>query len=231
MKIILGLLMSLLFLMSSCEKMDEVHQKYIPNGEIIYRVKPTNILAYSGNKRVKLTWELAYPTFVTKCEVKSGSELLAEVPVVYGDLVKLECMLTNLEEKTYTLSLFSRDKDGNSSIKNDIVVEVFGEKYISTLKTTTSIKSLSHDPNNNQITYINLSQRLSSKIFATSVTYRDLEDNEQTVLVDADKTTLEVNNLATNSYIKLNDIYKPNATCIDLFTAPVKEYATEELVK
>lgn len=229
MKIYVGLLMSCLFMMSSCEKMEEVHQKYIPNGETIYRVKPSNIVAYSGNKRTKLQWELSYPNLVTKCEIKEGDKLLAEIPVTYNDLVKLEHTLTDLEEKTYTLSLYSRDDYGNSSIKSNIVVEIFGEKYLKTLKTTTSINTVWRRVDNTQTAYISLSERLSSKIISTAINYKDVDGNKQTVMVDAANTSVEIENVATDSYFHLQDVYKPNSTCIDQFTAPAKEYTDKEL--
>ena len=85
MKTYIVILLSSLFLMASCVKIEEVHQKYIPDGEIIYRAKPKNIIGYSGNNRVKLNWQLVCPTLVTKCEIRQNDSVLAEIPVEYKD--------------------------------------------------------------------------------------------------------------------------------------------------
>ena len=92
MKIIV-LILGLFFFMS-CENMEDVHKKYIADGEIIYRVKPTTIKSYSGYNQAKLTWNLVCPKLVTQCRIEENNSLLAELPVVYEDTVRMECILT-----------------------------------------------------------------------------------------------------------------------------------------
>lgn len=230
MKTYISILLSCLFLMIiSCVKMEDVHQKYIPDGETIYRVKPSNVVAYPGNNRVKLVWRLVCPTLVTKCEIRDKDSILAEIPVEYKDTVNMECTLSNLEEKTYTFSLYSLDAEGNSSVQSDVIVEIFGDKYSSSLKTTTSLKSVWRNVDNKQKILVNLSERVSAKISGTNVFYKSISGKEECVLVDNEVSVVEIQDVAEGSYFKLQDLYQPVADCIDMFPAPIKEYAVSEL--
>lgn len=229
MKVYISILISYLFLMASCVKMEEVHQKYIPDGETIYRVKPRHVVSYSGNNRAKLTWQLLYPTLVTKCEIRDKDSVLVEIPVEYKDSLNLEYILSDLSEKTYTFSLYSLDAEGNSSIKSDVVVEVFGEKYINTLKTTTSLKSVWRRADNKETALISLSESISSKISGTTIFYKSITGKEESILVKDNVSSIEIQGVATDSYFKLQDLYQPTTNCIDLFPAPTKEYSVSEL--
>lgn len=226
---ILYILLSGLLLMASCVKMEEVHQDYIPDGEIIYRAKATEVTGYSGINRAKLSWKLICPTFVTRCEIRQNDSVLAAVPVEYKDTVYLEHILTGLDEKTHTFSVYSLDADGNSSIKSDVIVEVFGEKYNNTLRTNTSLKSVWRRVDDKQKVLVHISERGSSKIAGTNIFYLDGTGKEASIRVEPETSTIEIANVANNSYFKLQDLYQPVINCIDLFPAPTEEYSASEL--
>ena len=226
MKVYISILLSSLFLMASCIKIEEVHQKYIPDGEIIYRAKAKNVIGYSGNNRVKLSWQLICPTLVTKCEIRQNDSVLAEIPVEYKDTVNLEHILNNLEENAQTFSIYSLDSEGNSSIKSDVIVEVFGKNYSNTLRTNTSLKSIWRRVNDKQKVLIRLSERSSSKIIGTNIFYQNSAGKEVNILADSETSTIEIDDVANNSYFKLQDLFLPTPNCIDSFPAPIEIYQT-----
>lgn len=229
MKVYIGTLLSFLFLVTSCIQMEEVHQEYISDGEIIYRAKPQDIIGYSGLNQAKLTWKLVSPRLVDRCEIRMGEQLLAEIPVEYQDTVRLEYLLKELEEKTYTFALYSLDANGNSSIKSEVIVEVYGSQYLSTLRTNTSLESVWRKMGNEETVSVKISERTSSKLVGTNIYYLDTAGKEQCFLIDATSTTAVLENVAANSYFKLQDLYQPSENCIDSFPAPVVEYTADEL--
>lgn len=229
MKTYIVILLSSLFLMASCVKIEEVHQKYIPDGEIIYRAKPKNIIGYSGNNRVKLNWQLVCPTLVTKCEIRQKDSVLAEIPVEYKDTVNLEHILNGLEEKAQTFSIYSLDSEGNSSIKSDVIVEVFGNNYSNTLRTNTSLKSIWRRVDDKHKALLHLSEKTSSKIVGTNIFYQNNAGKEVNILVDSEISTIEIDDVANESYFKLQDLFLPTVNCIDSFPAPSQEYQVSEL--
>lgn len=222
-------LISALCLVSSCVQMEEVHQEYMDGGEIIYRAKPMDVVGYSGLNRAKLAWKLICPSQVVKCELMENDSLLAELPVTYQDTVRMEYVLQDLEEKTHTFNIVSWDADGNSSIKSEVIVEVFGVQYLGTLKTNSSLESVWRQSVNEKNTCVRISERTSSKIIGTNIYYLDTSGSEQCLLIDATSTTIFLENVAENSYFKLQDLYQPSENCIDSFPAPVVEYTADEL--
>lgn len=227
----LSILLFGLFLMISCVKMEEVHQDYISDGEIIYRAKPTDIVGYSGINRAKLAWKLVCPTFVTKCEIRENDSTLFEVPIEYNDTVNIEYILSDLDEKTHTFSIYSLNSEGNSSIRSDIIVEVFGEKYSNTLKTNTFLKSVWRRVDDKQKVLIQISERSSSKIVSTNIFYLNSAGKETNIQVNPATSVVEIENVANDSYFKLQDLYQPVINCIDTFPAPAQEYPALKLPK
>lgn len=228
-KSIIVLLTGCLLFIISCGKTEEVHQEYIPDGEIIYKAKPMNVVGYSGKNRMLLTWQLIHPTLVTKCEIREGTKVWAEIPVEYKDTVNMEYTLSGLDEKTYTISLYSLDVYGNSSIKSDVIVDVYGERYSSTLKTTRSLKSVLRKSDRREEAVVTLSEKTSSKIYGTDIFYKSVTGNEEHVRLLEDEYRVEIENVADDSYFIIQDIYQPVPTCIDLFPAMVKEYAVADI--
>lgn len=218
-----------ILIMTSCERMEEVHQKYIKNGEIIYRAKPVNLVGFSGRNRLKLTWQLINPTLVTKCEIREGSTVLAEIPVEYKDVLDMEYILSGLEEKTYTLSVYSLDSDGNSSIKSDVIVEVYGDRYSKALKTGRSLKSVFRRVDDKQRALVVLSEKTSSKIYGTDIFYKSTSGTEKSVRLLESDCRAEIPDAADDSYFNVQDLYQPVATSIDFFPATPRKYSVSEI--
>lgn len=228
MKIIV-LILGLFFFMS-CEKMEDVHKEYIADGEIIYRVKPTAVKSYSGYNRAKLTWNLVCPKLVTQCRIEENDSLLAELPVAYEDTVRMECILNDLEEKTHTFSIYTLDAAGNTSLKSEIIVDVYGAKYEANLRTNISLKSVwrrADDPNQ---VLVGLSEQSSSKVVKTRIYYKKMDGKEALIEVKAGEKDVVLEQVAEDSYFKLQDVYMPVENCIDEFPAgEMREYPASEI--
>lgn len=228
MKIIV-LILGLFFFMS-CENMEDVHKKYIADGEIIYRVKPTTIKSYSGYNQAKLTWNLVCPKLVTQCRIEENNSLLAELPVVYEDTVRMECILNNLEEKTHTFSIYTLDAEGNTSLKSEIIVDVYGAKYEANLRTNISLKSVWRKADNSNQVLIGLSEQSSSKVVKTRVYYKNVDGKEAMQEVKTGEKEIVLKQVAEDSYFKLQDVYMPVENCIDEFPAgKMREYPISEI--
>lgn len=224
-----NILLMFILLMASCSKMEEIHQQYMDGGEIIYRAKPMDVVGYSGLNRAKLTWNLVCPSHVVRCEVMENGVLLAELPVEYQDTVRMECVLSNLEEKTHTFDIVSWDAEGNSSIGSEVFVEVYGAKYQNTLRTTTTLVSSWRKVGDESMVLVTLSDRASSKIVGTRLFYKNTAGEEKSILADAATTTVTLDDVAIDSYFNLQDLYKPTEDCIDSFAAPIQEYSGADL--
>lgn len=223
------LLLGGIWSITSCEQMEEVHQKYIENGEVIYRAKAVDVVGYSGKYRAKLTWKLITPTLVTKCEIREGDKVLATIPVQYQDTLNMEYTLSELEEKTYTFSIYSLDSEGNLSIKSDVIVEVYGNNYASTLKTGRSLMSIFRRVDDRQTALVTLSARNSQKVYATDIFYKSTSGEEKSIRLIGDESKIELTDVGDESDFKIQDIYQPSETSIDQFPALAKSYTKDQI--
>lgn len=216
-------------LVASCSEMNDSHMEFVNAGEIVYRTKADSLVGYSGKNRAKIDWELNFPTLVVKCEIREGDKVLAEIPVTYQDRLKLSKILENLEERVYTFSIYSLDAAGNTSIKSNVIVEVFGDNYSKYLRTTRTIQDVLRLAENRNVALITLSAATSTKIEATTLSYKGTDGSKKSVRILGTQTSVEISNVAEDSYFNIEDMWLPVAKCIDLFPAPAKEYAFADL--
>lgn len=216
-------------LITSCDSMEDVHKKYLEGSDIIYRAKAKEVVGYSGFNRAKLTWTLEYPTQVTKCQIREGDVVLAEIPVEYKDRVELEYLLTDQPEKTHTYSVYSLDADGNSSIKTDVIIDVYGERYISTLRTGRSIEAVFRQVGHSTTVLVRLSVNASSKVVGTYLYYKSVSGEELKLRVDAGVNEVVLENVASDSYFNLSDVWMPYDTAIDEVSSAARECAADDI--
>lgn len=203
----------------SCDSMEDSYKDYLQGGEIVYRAKAKDVVGYSGYNRAKLTWILEYPTQVVKCQLREGDDVLAEIPVQYQDKLELEYILDNLSEKTHTISVYSLDSEGNRSVKSDVIIDVYGDRYISTLRTGRTVETVLRQMDNPAKALVRLSTNASSKVVATEIYYKSVSGAEKHQRIDAGANELILEDVAADSYFNLSDIWKPSDTAIDDFPA------------
>lgn len=232
MKKIINIIMTLVgiaLLSASCSQMNDSHLEFVSGGEIVYRAKPDSVVGYAGKNRVQLDWELNFPTLVVKCEIREGDRVLADIPVTYQDHLKFSQILEDLEERVYTFSIYSLDAAGNSSIKSNVIVEVFGDNYINILRTTRSIQDVLRSAENRNVAFITLSAPTTTKIEATTIFYKSTAGTEKSVRVLGTQHSVEISDAAEDSYFNIQDLWRPVADAIDLFPAAIKKYPSIEL--
>lgn len=206
---------------SSCTDSHGTCDEFIKDGDIVYRSVPKELVGFSGDKAALLTWKLTNPFLVTKCIISDDDMILAEIPVEYKDSLEFSYKLENLEEKTYTFSVYSMDEDGNQSIKKDVIVEVFGEKYKSQLKTTRTITDVVKAEDNSVCVYLN--KIVSTKNVATNVIYVD-NSGETKVKEVGEVDHVILDNVKSDSDFMLEDLWLPTNTTFEKFKAPYKTY-------
>lgn len=117
---------------SSCEKMEDGYAHFTDGKEIIYSGKPDSLEALSGNERIKLTWQLTSDPKIVKMKIFWNNRAKSvELPIVKSTSVDyMSYIVPDLEEGVYTFEVFTYDKDGNSSIRSEVIGESFGEIYL-----------------------------------------------------------------------------------------------------
>ena len=214
------------FIAFSCTNSQGTYDEFVKGGEHVYRAVAKDLIGRSGNKSAKLSWKLTHPYLVDKCIICNGNQLIAELPIEYKDTVKMEYTLKGLTENAYTFSVYSVDKDGNKSIKSDVIVDVYGDKYIRTLRTNREIKDVLRADDGSICIYLN---SLSSvKNIATNIIYTTSNNLKKTIRVE-NKQNIIITDVLNNSDYSLEDLWLPNSTAFEEFKGPAKYYKSNML--
>lgn len=136
---------------SSCEKMDATYKDFLNGGEIVYNGKPELLQVFSGNKRVKLKWYIISDPKITSAKIYWNNPANIEGdPIIPGqrnagrDSVAIsitrgagtdsvQTFIERLKEGIYTFTVYMYDDKGHSSIKSEIIGDVYGDNYQSSI--------------------------------------------------------------------------------------------------
>ncbi|HZL10675.1 MAG TPA: DUF4998 domain-containing protein [Prolixibacteraceae bacterium] len=125
----------------SCTKMNDLHQPYLDEGEIIYAAKVDSVAAKAGKGRIELemlitaqrieTVRIFWNDYTDSLDVAIDNQT--------GDVSKF---IENLPEKGYIFQFVSIDQFGNKSLPFEVTGSVYGDIF-QTIITNRQIKSIS----------------------------------------------------------------------------------------
>lgn len=203
-----------LLFVGSCKKQDEMHRKYMENGEILYLGKTDSLFAYSGHQRAKVLWLPPKDPKVEQMKIvwNNGQDSLA-IPIeqlTEGDFQ--EVIIDELTEGVQTFVVHSINSDGYSSIKSELNIPVYGENYLSTI--------LNRFPVN--VTYWNhtLNITLASaeeSVVNTEFSYKDINGNTQTASVGNEMNNISIDDVDPDQPIRYRTEHAPDSNVIDQF--------------
>ena len=138
MKNITNILLSIfcgIIILSSCEKMEDIHSDFLKDGDIIYAPKPLMPQSFGGKNRLKLKYYLMNAVNVNKCVVEwdegNSSQTIDVTPKLPLD--SLEIIIDGLEEKSYIFNIYTIDTNGNRSVKEQVTGSAYDAKFQSGL--------------------------------------------------------------------------------------------------
>ncbi len=194
--------------MNSCSDMNELSDRFLDEGEIVYAAKVSNAIAYPGKDRLKIELYI-YSQRVEKVRVY-WNNYADSVDVQTGGEIGVYETIVNLQQGSYLFHLVSLDKYGNKSLPVELSGEVFGEDYEENL-VNRPIKSAYIDG-----TTLNVSWGTPrSGTIETEITYTNKNDEEITIIVPNTQEHSEFENFAKD--FKYRTVYQPNEYCIDKF--------------
>ncbi len=122
----------LAFFVQSCTKMNDLHQPYLDEGEVIYGAKVDSVAPGAGNGRIQLemfilaqrieTVRIYWNDYKDSTDVQIGNQT--------GSRKK---MLDNMAEKGYIFQFVSVDKFGHKSLPFEVTGNVYGDRFQATL--------------------------------------------------------------------------------------------------
>lgn len=218
--VLLGVL-SLVFAYS-CQKMDDFHYKYIKDGEIIYTTKVDSVESFAGRNRVKLTGILANASNVNEILIyyNDGNDSISFTYNQESTIDSLSHIIDNLEEKSYTFDIYTRDKEGNRSIKVTAFGTAYGDLYKSSLLER-AYKEVSISDTGLVINWLPADELERGSILV----YKNSSGEDVLVPIPSEKNLTVLENYASG--FSYQSFFVPEATAIDTFKTKWAESAVD----
>ena len=122
----------------ACEKLNDNHQKFMKDGEIVYIGRVDSMRVLPGEERVVFRYWLADPRArsLTATWSNGKESLMIEIPP-HQPIDSFEVQIgkneKTLTEGDYTFHWVTRDDKGNKSVVFEQIAKVYGERYKRTL--------------------------------------------------------------------------------------------------
>ena len=173
-------------LYSSCDDMNDIHQKYVDRGEKVYLGKVDSIKSFSGMNRVKLTW---YITADPKIEstiiywnMRKDSVIKTFTrtqPGVQKDSIVIE----NLPENTHVFNFRNVNATGASSLFSTVAGTAWGQNFRNSLKgRQASQLEYSFDHSTFSVKFSAVTQ--ADRIVFSELRYTNLHGNENVMTIE-----------------------------------------------
>ena len=203
----------------SCDKMNDIHQKYFDEGERVHLAKPDSAIVFPGAGRVKLSWFInADPkveTTVIFWNLRQDS--IEKTFTRINDEIQQDSVIVNdLPEDSYVFELVNKNSRGERSLTTIVEGRSYGEKYINSLMNR-SIVSTDIDDEESSLT-IEWSESLSA--VNLRLDYMDIRGANQTLWVDISETTTTIPDFMIGEPLYCTTFHKPDSLAIDIFQAP-----------
>lgn len=200
---------------SSCTKMNDLHQQYLDEGEMVYASKLDSAYTYPGNNRVKLRLFVP-PTRVEQIEIKWGTNNSVKVIKSQTSNGVADVIIPDLEEGDQFFTIICYDKFGNASLPMEVNVMVYGAYYQSQLRNV-SVTSCTYKASALTVKWGNA----PSQSTGVQLEYTNTAD-VATVVWKPIPAQTNISDYKAGTTIKYSTIFKPVSACIDSFMVDYK---------
>ncbi|HWK56809.1 MAG TPA: DUF4998 domain-containing protein [Parapedobacter sp.] len=215
------------FCVMSCDDMNSIHQEYYEMGEGIYTGVVDSLKALSGYERVRFDWEVNADPRVNKTVIywnQRSDSVVVDINRTQHGRMSLSYDLENLNEGTYTFEFITRDNQGHFSMATELVVDVYGEFYIQSLRNR-GVAAITKQPDETMV--IEWEPIASNTVQYVTVSY-EVDGSEQTVQVANDETETILTGLKTGDVIGISTTHL-SENALEPLNALVREYAMPKL--
>lgn len=233
MKIYNCFLCSLLLIMvlQSCSDMNDLHDQYLENGEIIYTMKVDSVKVFSGKNRVMLRYFTTSPNakkLLVYWNLRTESQVF-DIPANKNAEDPVDVYIENLDEGPVYFELFTlKENMQNRSVPYNMEGYVYGDIYQQSL-INRSIDAVVRTPEKTVIINWNTAPPNATGSLI-KYTNQSGATAYQSVPVDEFRTViLDVSEDAET--IEYQTAYLPNPSAIDVFSSKFTQVNIEEIIE
>ena len=229
-------------LLSSCDSMNDIQQKFVEGGEKIYLGISDSVTVFSGYEKVKLTWYMnddpRLETTVIYWNLRKDSmihEIKRTADEIQIDSVIIDKNMdgTPLSEGAYIFELVNTNKYGERSLPVMAQGRAYGEMYASelTVRPVSNMSVIGFDPQTQASTVKITWSSMPEGSVGTKVTYKKRSTGEEVVVnVDEEATETTLTDVGNrlghpDDVIYISSIHAPEG-CIDFIESSKRKEQT-----
>lgn len=218
-------LIGIVLFITKCTDINDFHDKYLKNGEIIYAPKIDSVEACPGYQRILLRlffkderisdcvifWDLKNDSLIVPIRNRTTSD--------YFDVV-----IDSLVEKSYVFEIFTMDSKRHRSIKVEKIANVYGEIYRSSLGDH-PFESSKFNFSSSTLT-ISLFPAFNEDEIGVEFKYQDKNTGSSVIKffnVDDLKNSIQIVNIDKNYPVLYRTLFLPEPQAIDTFKTDFKQ--------
>lgn len=216
-----------MIIFSACSDMNELHDVYLRDGEITYVGRVDSIRSFSGHERVLIQYWITDPR-VKKLHIfwnQKRDSVVVSVPP-HDPIDSLEVLIGNgngeITEGDHTFFFYSYDDKGHRSVVFESLINVFGDRYQTSL-INRPIKNVNLNTENGLI--IIWGGSINTDEIGVKVSYFDINSNLKDLFISSDslKNPIVFNDIDVTKSITYKTAYLPSEFAIDTFYTDVAE--------
>lgn len=212
----------------SCSDMNDVHDKYMVDGETTYVGRVDTVMAFPGRERLLIQYQLTDPRVkeLTIYWAQKEQSFSVEVPAHQPEDI-LEVMIGDeenpLPENDYTFQFYSFDKKGHRSVKYETLVSIYGDRFQATLSNR-PVRTAQKTSNANELS-IAWGGSSNDKEIGVNVFYTDVNGKSSEIFFEKallEKETL-IEQVDLTKDVFYQTLFLPQPEAIDTFAVEKKE--------
>lgn len=200
------------FLIHSCSDMNELHDVWLNEGEIVYGAKVDSVSANGGYEKIEL-------------EMFVGDQRIETIRIYWNDYTdsldvavnneigKFVALLENIEEKGYVFQMVSFDKHGNRSLPLEAVGKVYGSNYQQGLinRRITEVKAIA--PGHLELIW----SGIVDDAVRCDLVYTNMDGETVVLPVPMSEQKTVIHGINMSKGLSYNTVFKPEENAIDEF--------------
>ena len=226
------MLVCIILATAGCEKMNDKHEPWLKDGEIIYIGKVDSVHTFAGNERVMFRYWISDPRVKTLSITWSlGRESLEVAVPAHLPTDSFELYIGRNEkiiaEGDHTFNLITRDQHGNKSIVFETTANVYGERYQNRL---TNRPLISAEADGTDVT-LTWGGKTDNNEVGVTVSYTNTSDVSVTERYTSDEaTSVVLPDVKLTAPVTYTTSFIPEATAIDTFSTEPQKASVQSIV-
>jgi len=204
----------------SCDKMNDIHKKYLDEGERPYVGMPDSLTAFAGKGRVKLTWianaDPQLETTVIYWNMREDSIVKPFIRIKEG-MQKDSVIIDGLSEDTHLFEIINKNSRNEHSMTATVQGRSYGDNYELRLFNRL-VKRCMFDDNGSSL-IIEWHDAGSTEV-GVKLVFTDVDGNSRTMEIPSTETVTTIPDFKLGEPVYCSTMHEPEPMMVDRLYAP-----------